>query len=179
MNEHPMTQADWDAINRELEQQIKRVNVDMFQANGDLHQIYALSQHESGESEFVDLTGIVDTLQTLSDGAGTAAFVEAYNSQFAHYADTEGHAPGHGEATAVRFRMRPLPDDAMIRFNEELGSWQPALEIRLASSKTDGCTGAIVPVDHSAAALARLMERLRADPRVVATTVTVGRFPVV
>ncbi|HEY2164120.1 MAG TPA: hypothetical protein VGH04_09025 [Gemmatimonadaceae bacterium] len=84
----PDQRRDIEALMTDLEAQSVRVGVDLRTAMGDMNEIEAprqsaIESDESGESfteSFtIDVSGIVKTLRALPDGAGTSAFVAAYN----------------------------------------------------------------------------------------------------
>jgi hypothetical protein len=75
----------------ELEAQMARVRVDLRAAMRDMNQIEPPQRSAVGddgtftESHTIDVSGILDTLRGLPDGAGTAAFVTAYNLSHTHW----------------------------------------------------------------------------------------------
>jgi hypothetical protein len=78
---------DDEALTAEFLAQLARVGVDMRSASPRMHEIVPPREtgNEDGTTEVVftiDASGIVDTLQKLPDGAGTDAFVRAYNTRF-------------------------------------------------------------------------------------------------
>ena len=87
MEEQPLTPeqaAAAEAIGREFLQQLERVGVDMQAAFPRLREIAPPVEREISDDEVeisitIDASGIVETLRTLPDGAGTDAFVAAYN----------------------------------------------------------------------------------------------------
>ena len=82
-----------EALIADLEAQSTRVSVDLRAAMQRLNEIEAPRIHddEGGESwteSFtIDLTGILTTLRALPDGAGTSAFVKAYNQAHRDWRD--------------------------------------------------------------------------------------------
>ena len=77
--------AGVDAWVAELERQVARVGIDPRIALPQLHELEAsvtrpLPDGSYEESFTIDVSGIVETLRTLPDNAGTAAFVAAYNA---------------------------------------------------------------------------------------------------
>ena len=71
---------------REFMQQLERVAVDMQAAFPRLREIASPVERQISEDEVeigftVDASGIVKTLRGLPDGAGTDAFVAAYNAR--------------------------------------------------------------------------------------------------
>lgn len=82
----PDQEARIAALVAELEEQIARAGVDMPAASLELDEIdpptvRQISETEHIESHSVDLLGILDTLRSLPDNAGTAAFVAAYGAR--------------------------------------------------------------------------------------------------
>ena len=84
----PEQRPDIDALMADFEAQSVRAGVDLRMAMRSMNEIEAprqsaLLSDESGESfteSFtIDVTGILDTLRSLPDGAGTSAFVAANN----------------------------------------------------------------------------------------------------
>jgi hypothetical protein len=78
---------DVEALTAEFLAQVARVGVDMRAASPRMHEIVAPREtdNEDGTTEVVftiDASGIVETLRKLPDGAGTDAFVHAYNARF-------------------------------------------------------------------------------------------------
>ena len=74
-----------EAFMADLKAQMARVGVDLRAAMQDINEIEAPRTSEVAddgsftESHTIDLTGILKTLRGLPDGAGTSAFVTAYN----------------------------------------------------------------------------------------------------
>ncbi|MEP6620951.1 MAG: hypothetical protein ABJE47_16620 [bacterium] len=72
-----------DALQADCERQLARVQVDRRVAIPQLHNHGPVERRHSDEDvEIVltfDMSGIVETLRRLPDGAGTSAFVSAYN----------------------------------------------------------------------------------------------------
>jgi hypothetical protein len=79
--------------------------------------------------------------------------------------------------TAIRFHTEPLTDTEANQLHEELGTVVAVRDVLLGGQSGAGWVGAIAPVDTTEDALLALMDRLRADPRIQALTVAVGRFP--
>ena len=88
MNEEelsPEQREHVEAMMADLGAQSTRVSVDLRAAMRDINEIEAprIQEDEGGESwteSFtIDLSGILETLRVLPDGAGTSAFVAAYN----------------------------------------------------------------------------------------------------
>ena len=81
----PEQKRSLETLIADLEAQIGRVRVDLREAMQSMNQIEAPRTSDVAddgsftESHTIDLTGIVDTLRGLPDGAGTTAFVTAYN----------------------------------------------------------------------------------------------------
>lgn len=82
-NEETLAKA-WVAT---LEAELARVRVDFRAAAPDLHEVDPPERRDDDptgeftESFTIDVSGIVETLRRLPDGAGTAAFVAAYNDK--------------------------------------------------------------------------------------------------
>jgi hypothetical protein len=89
MEEQPLTseqKAEAEALGREFVQQLERVAVDMRAAFPRLREIAPPLERQISEDEVeigftIDASGIVKTLRGLPDGAGTDAFVAAYNAR--------------------------------------------------------------------------------------------------
>jgi hypothetical protein len=82
----PEQQAEIEAMNAEFMRQVERVDVDMEEAHPQLRELVPAVERRISDDEFevmltVDFSGILETLQGLPDGAGTAAFVAAYNAR--------------------------------------------------------------------------------------------------
>jgi len=84
----PEQRLDIEALMADLEAQSARVGADLRTAMRTMNEIEAprrsaIESDDSGESfteSFtIDVTGILETLRALPDGAGTSAFVSAYN----------------------------------------------------------------------------------------------------
>jgi len=84
----PDQRRDIEELVGDFERQLTRVGVDLRAAGSEMNEIEAPRREppegddleESFTETFtVDVSGIVDTLRQLPDGAGTAAFVAAYN----------------------------------------------------------------------------------------------------
>jgi hypothetical protein len=78
-------EAEVGALGAEFMWQIERVGVDMRVAFPQLREIAPPTERLLGDdgvevSFTIDASGIVETLRTLADDAGTHAFVAAYNS---------------------------------------------------------------------------------------------------
>lgn len=73
-------ETEVDALATELMWQVERVGVDMRAAFPQLREIAPPTEHLLGDGFTIDASGIVETLRTLADDAGTEAFVAAYNS---------------------------------------------------------------------------------------------------
>jgi hypothetical protein len=76
-----------EALTAEFLAQVARVGVDMRAASPQMHEIVSPREtdNEDGTTDVVftvDASGIVETLRRLPDGAGTDAFVRAYNARF-------------------------------------------------------------------------------------------------
>lgn len=89
MKEAPLTpeqQAAAESLVREFMRQLERVAVDMQAAFPRLREIAPPVERQISEDEVeigftIDASGIVETLRGLPDGAGTDAFVAAYNAR--------------------------------------------------------------------------------------------------
>ena len=87
----------------DLESQLKRVGVDLRAAMHGMHQVYPPERLASEDdiidegyatymtSITIDLAGIIETLYQLPDGAGTAAFVTAYNRTHPDWRGPQSH----------------------------------------------------------------------------------------
>jgi hypothetical protein len=84
----PDQRRDIAALVADFERQLARVGVDLGAAGSEMNELEAPKREpaegddleESFTETFtVDVSGIVDTLRQLPDGAGTAAFIAAYN----------------------------------------------------------------------------------------------------
>lgn len=76
-----------EALVAEFMRQLERVGVDMPMASPRLREIAPPVERQISDNEHevmhtVDVSGIVDTLRGLPDGAGTQAFVAAYNARW-------------------------------------------------------------------------------------------------
>ncbi len=87
----PERQRSVEALVAEFEAQASRVGVDLREGMSQLNERFAsirsdITVDDEGsesytESFTIDVSGIVDTLRRLPDGAGTSAFVAAYNRE--------------------------------------------------------------------------------------------------
>lgn len=82
----PEQEAAAEMLLREFMHQLERVAVDMQAAFPRLREIAPPVERHISEDEVeigftVDASGIVETLRNLPDGAGTDAFVAAYNAR--------------------------------------------------------------------------------------------------
>ena len=82
----PEKEAELDALAAEFERQIERVAVDLQAAFPQMREFAPPVERRITDDEFevsltIDVSGIVETLRGLPDGAGTAAFVAAYNAR--------------------------------------------------------------------------------------------------
>jgi hypothetical protein len=82
----PEREAEIEAMNAEYMRQVERVGVDMEEAHPQLRELVPAVERRISDDEFelmitVDVAGILETLQGLPDGTGTAAFVAAYNAR--------------------------------------------------------------------------------------------------
>jgi len=89
MDEQPVTpeqRAAAESLGREFMEQLERVAVDMQAAFPRLREIEPPVERQISDDEVevsftIDASGIVETLRSLPDGAGTDAFVAAYNAR--------------------------------------------------------------------------------------------------
>jgi hypothetical protein len=89
MTEQPLTperEAHVEALGAEFPQQLERVGVDMPTASSRLREITPPVERQISKDEYevmltIDVSGILETLRGLPDGAGTDAFVAAYNAR--------------------------------------------------------------------------------------------------
>jgi hypothetical protein len=88
MEQPPRTPAETaaEALVSEFMRHVERVGVEMPTASLQLREIAPPAERQIADDEHevthtIDVTGIVETLRELSDGAGTAAFVAAYNAR--------------------------------------------------------------------------------------------------
>jgi hypothetical protein len=84
---HPQDDDDVAELTAEFLAQVARVGVDMRAASPRMHEIAPTREtdNEDGTTEVVftiNASGIIETLRKLPDGAGTDAFVRAYNARF-------------------------------------------------------------------------------------------------
>jgi hypothetical protein len=82
----PEQEAAVQALVAEFMRHVERVGVDMPTASSQLREIAPPVERRISDDEFevmhtIDVSGIVDTLRRLPDGAGTDAFVAAYNAR--------------------------------------------------------------------------------------------------
>jgi hypothetical protein len=85
MPEHP-SKDEAERLTAKFHAELDRVGVDMREASPQMHELVPPqeTENEDGTTEVVftiDVSGIVDTLRQLADGAGTDAFVRAYNAR--------------------------------------------------------------------------------------------------
>lgn len=83
---HPIDPQTIEAISAELEAQLARVGVDMQTAVPQLREVFPPVERRVSDTEVeleltIDVTGILETLRELPDGAGTARLVAAYNAR--------------------------------------------------------------------------------------------------
>jgi hypothetical protein len=92
----PEQQRQVEADHADFERQLARVGVDLRAASPRMHEIEPPQTSEitgeDGEESFtetftVDVSGILATLRRLPDGAGTSAFVAAYNAEHPDWRD--------------------------------------------------------------------------------------------
>ena len=90
----PEQRLDIEALIADLEAQSARVGADIRTAMRSINEVEApqrsaIESDENGESYTesftIDVTGILETLRALPDGAGTSAFVAAYNRTHPHW----------------------------------------------------------------------------------------------
>jgi hypothetical protein len=82
----PEQHAEIEGMMLEWDAELGRVGVDMDAARPRLREIAPQSEREIGDAETeviftLDVSGIIDTLRSLPDGAGTERFIAAYNSR--------------------------------------------------------------------------------------------------
>lgn len=88
MSEHRSNDdEDGEALTADFLAQLARVGVDMRVASLRMHELVPPreTENDDGTTDVVftiDASGIVETLRKLPDGAGTDAFVRAYNARF-------------------------------------------------------------------------------------------------
>jgi hypothetical protein len=92
----PEQQRQVEADHADYEVQLARVGVDMRAASARMNEVQAPRRSEiTGEGDeesftetfTVDFSGILNTLRLLPDGAGTAAFIAAYNAEHRDWRD--------------------------------------------------------------------------------------------
>lgn len=81
----PEQQAQINRIEVEFAEQLDRVGVDLHDVGAQLRESQPSVERRISDDEVevgltIDVGAIVDTLRRLPDGAGTAAFVAAYNA---------------------------------------------------------------------------------------------------
>ena len=92
----PELRAELEALVQEWDHHLLRVGVDMEIAGPRLRELQPPEERQVSETETevslaLDVSGIVETLRALPDGAGTERFIEAYNRR-----------PLSDEATRIR-----------------------------------------------------------------------------
>jgi hypothetical protein len=85
----PEQQAEIQKLQSDWERHCTRAAVDMRAAMPRLREHFPSTRREISATEFelsetIDLSGIVETLRGLPDGAGTDAFIAAYNRRPGH-----------------------------------------------------------------------------------------------
>ena len=80
----PEQRAELEALVQEWDHHLLRVGVDMEAAGPRLRELVPPEEHQISDAETevtlaLDVSGIVETLRGLPDGAGTERFVDAYN----------------------------------------------------------------------------------------------------
>jgi hypothetical protein len=93
----PEQQRQVEADHADCERQLVRVGVDLRLASPQMNEGEPPRQSEittddEGEESFtetfvIDVSGILATLRRLPDGAGTAAFIKAYNAEYPDWRD--------------------------------------------------------------------------------------------
>jgi hypothetical protein len=83
----PEQNAELQASMAELARQLDRVDVSLQEASPHLREAAPRSERQISDREValtlsVDVTGMLDALRALPKGAGTVAFVNAYNNRF-------------------------------------------------------------------------------------------------
>jgi hypothetical protein len=81
-----MDNQDVEALFRELMEQLERVGADMQEASPRLREIAPPVERRISKDEFevtrtLDVSGIIATLRGMPSGAGTDAFIKAYNAR--------------------------------------------------------------------------------------------------
>jgi hypothetical protein len=76
----------------EFQRQLRRVGVDLRATRDDLHEVFPEQRRDLPDGGYevaftIDVSGIMETLHSLPDGAGTAAFVAAYNAAHKDWRD--------------------------------------------------------------------------------------------
>jgi hypothetical protein len=96
----PEQQRHLEAEAAEFERQLARVNVDLRAASPHMHELEPPKRHDVADDEnsymitfTVDHSGILKTLRQLPDGAGTSAFVAAYNAAHPDWRDRPSNEP--------------------------------------------------------------------------------------
>jgi hypothetical protein len=92
MPENDPSNGMFDAQSVELLRHLVRTSVDIRDATPHLHEIAEPIEHQLIDIDFeviltFDLLGTLETLRSLPDLAGTAAFIAAYNARFARPLD--------------------------------------------------------------------------------------------
>ena len=82
----PELREELEALIQEWDQHLLRVDVDMELAGPRLRELQPAEERKISETETevtlaLDVTGIVEVLRALPDGAGTERFIDAYNSR--------------------------------------------------------------------------------------------------
>ena len=80
----PSQRAEIEELNEAWDHHVARAEVDMRVAMPRLREVVPPTERHISDTEFevshtIDLSGIVETLRSLPDRAGTDAFVDAYN----------------------------------------------------------------------------------------------------
>ena len=83
----PEQNAELQASMAALTRQLDRVDVSLQEASPHLREAAPRSERRLSDREVeltlsVDVTGMLETLRELPQGAGTSAFVNAYNSRY-------------------------------------------------------------------------------------------------
>ena len=80
----PELRAELEALVQEWDHHLLRVGVDMEIAGPQLREVIPAEERQISDTETevtlaLDVSGIVETLRGLPDGAGTERFIDAYN----------------------------------------------------------------------------------------------------
>jgi hypothetical protein len=84
--EHSKRDEHTEALVADFEREIARVRVNLRKASPKMREFEPPIERENPDGSIdvtltIDVSGIIETLRTLPNGAGTAAFVAAYNAR--------------------------------------------------------------------------------------------------